>query len=56
MEEWVRRLNTEYGFNLSEDEIKIVTKQAEDTHRLLQPLYEVDLTGVTPAMKLDNKG
>ena len=29
MEDAVRRLNAEYGFNLSEEEIKLVAEQAE---------------------------
>ncbi len=55
MEEAVRRLNAEYGFNLTEEEIKAIAKQAEEANRLFQPLFEVDLTGVMPMMKLDRK-
>jgi Asp-tRNA(Asn)/Glu-tRNA(Gln) amidotransferase C subunit len=51
----VRRLNDEYGFNLSEAEIEQIAKQAEAARRLFQPLYEVDLTGVMPIMKIDKK-
>jgi len=53
--EEVKRLNTEYGFNLSEEEIELIAKQAEAARRLFQPLYEVDLTGVMPIMKVDKK-
>ncbi len=56
MEEAVRRLNAEYGFNLSEEEIRLIAKQAEEANRLFQPLFDVDLTGVMPMMKLDRKG
>lgn len=55
MKEEVRRLNDEYGFNLSEAEIELISKQAEAARRLFQPLYEVDLTGVMPIMKIDKK-
>ncbi len=55
MEELVRKLNVEYGFNLSEDEIKLIARQAEEAKRLFQPLYEVDLTGVMPMMKMDHR-
>ncbi len=55
MREEVKRLNTEYGFNLSEEEIELIAKQAEAARRLFQPLYEVDLTGVMPIMKVDKK-
>ncbi len=55
MEDAVRRLNLEYGFNLSEEEIQRIAKQAEDAERLFQSLFEVDLTGVTPILKLENR-
>ena len=48
MKDAVRRLNREYGFNLSDHEIDLVTKQAEEAALLFQPLFEVDVTGVTP--------
>jgi hypothetical protein len=35
MEEQIRKLNAEYGFNLSEGEIKLIVQQAEETERLL---------------------
>ena len=53
MEEIVRRLNAEYGFNLTEEEIKLIAGQAEEADRLFQKLHEVDLTGVMPLMKVD---
>lgn len=55
MEEMVRRLNVEYGFNLSEEEIKLIAKQAEEAHRLFQHLYEVDLTDVMPILRVDKR-
>ncbi len=55
MREEVKRLDAEYGFNLSEEEIELIAEQAEAAHRLFQPLYEVDLTGVMPIMKVDKK-
>ena len=51
----IRRLNEEYKFNLSEEEIELIAKQAEAANRLFQPLYEVDLTGVMPIMKVDKR-
>ncbi len=53
MKEEVRRLNSEYGFNLSEEEIELIARQAEDARRLFHQLYEVDLTGVVPILKFD---
>ena len=55
MEEQIRKLNAEYGFNLSEDEIKLVVQQAEETERLLRPLNELDLIDVMPILKVEKK-
>ena len=51
----IREIDKEYGFNLSEDEIESIAKQAEETHRLLQDLYKVDVAGVMPIMKIDKQ-
>lgn len=53
MEEHIRKLNAEYGFNLSEDEIKLIARQVEETELLLRPLNEVDLIDVMPILKVD---
>jgi hypothetical protein len=55
MEEQIRKLNTEYGFKLSEDEIKLIAQQAEETECLLRPLNEVDLVDVMPILKVEKK-
>jgi hypothetical protein len=55
MEEQIRKLNVDYGFNLSEDEIKVVAQQAEETDRLLRPLNEIDLIDVMPILKVEKK-
>jgi hypothetical protein len=55
MEEQIRKLNAEYGFNLSEDEIKLIIQQAEATERLLRPLDELDLIDVMPILKVEKK-
>ncbi len=55
MEDAVRRLNAEYGFNLTEEEIRLIAKRVEQANRLFQPLFEVDLTGLAPMLKLDRK-
>ena len=55
MEEQVRRLNAEYGFNLSEDEIKLVARHAEEAEHLFQGLHQIDLTHVMPILKIDNQ-
>jgi len=55
MKDAVKRLNFEYGFNLSEEEIDLVAKQAEEAALLFQPLFEVDVTGITPLTKIDKR-
>jgi Asp-tRNA(Asn)/Glu-tRNA(Gln) amidotransferase C subunit len=55
VKEEVKRLNAEYGFNLSEAEIEQIAEQAEAARRLFQPLYDGDLTGVMPIVNVDKK-
>jgi Asp-tRNA(Asn)/Glu-tRNA(Gln) amidotransferase C subunit len=55
MKDAVRRLNVEYRFNLSDQEIDLVAKQAEEAALLFQPLFEVDVTGITPLTKIDKR-
>jgi Asp-tRNA(Asn)/Glu-tRNA(Gln) amidotransferase C subunit len=53
MKDAVRRLNTEYGLNLSDEEIEAIARQAEAGQRLFQKLFEVNVEGVAPALKID---
>jgi Asp-tRNA(Asn)/Glu-tRNA(Gln) amidotransferase C subunit len=53
MKDAVQRINVEYGLNLTEEEIEIITKQVEAGKQLFQKLYEVDVEGVVPALKID---
>ena len=53
MKDAVQRINVEYGLNLTEEEIEIITKQIEAGQRLFQKLYEVDVEGVVPLLKID---
>ena len=53
MKDVVQRINVEYGLNLTDEEIEIITKQVEAGQRLFQKLYEVDVEGVVPALKID---
>ena len=55
MKDAVRKLNVEYGLNLTDEEINLITKQVEAAQRLFQKLYEVDVKGVVPALKIDPK-
>ena len=54
MKDEVQRLNTEYGLNLTDEEIEIVVRQAEAGQRLFQKLYQVNTEGIVPAMKIDS--
>jgi Asp-tRNA(Asn)/Glu-tRNA(Gln) amidotransferase C subunit len=53
MKDAVQRINVEYGLNLTEEEIEIITQQVEAGQQLFQKLYEVDVEGVVPALKID---
>jgi Asp-tRNA(Asn)/Glu-tRNA(Gln) amidotransferase C subunit len=53
MKDAVKRINVEYGLDLTEEEIEAITKQAEASRKLFQKLYEVDVEGVVPALKID---
>ncbi len=50
MKEKVIRLNDEYGFGLSEEEIEIIAKQAEKANELFKQFDSVDLSGVMPVL------
>ncbi len=55
MKELIRQLDSEYGFKLSEEEVELIAKQWESAHRMFQRLNDVDLTGVSPVMKVDKR-
>jgi Asp-tRNA(Asn)/Glu-tRNA(Gln) amidotransferase C subunit len=55
MKDAVRKLNDEYGFKLTDKEIDIVAQQAEEAALLFRPLFEADVTGITPLTKVDKK-
>ena len=49
----VQRLNAEYRLNLTEEEIEAITQQAQAAQQLFQKLFEVNVEGVAPALKID---
>ena len=53
MKNAVQRLNAEYRLNLTEEEIEAITQQAEAAQQLFQKLFEVNVEGVVPALKID---
>jgi hypothetical protein len=55
MEDQVRRINSDYGFNLSDEEIRTIARRAEEFEKMFRCLYEVDLTDKPPLLKLDKR-
>ena len=55
MEEMIRRLNTEFGFQLTDEEIRRIASQAEEMNHTLKPLFEVDVTKTMPILKLEKR-
>jgi hypothetical protein len=55
MEQQLRKINRDYGFNLSEAEIQTIAGRAEEFERLFRCLYEVDLRETVPLLKLDKR-
>jgi Asp-tRNA(Asn)/Glu-tRNA(Gln) amidotransferase C subunit len=53
MKEAMQRLNVEYGLGLTEDEIDQIAKQAVASEKLFAKLFEVDVEGIAPALKID---
>jgi len=53
MKDAVRKLDIEYGLNLTEEEVDEIAEQAQAAQRLFQKLYEIDVEGVVPALRID---
>ena len=56
MKELLRKLDAEYGFKLTEEEMDRIAKEVKEAEWLFQQINEVDVAGKTPLMKLDVKG
>jgi hypothetical protein len=52
MKELIRRIDAEYGFHLTEDEVARIAKESKDADSLLQEINSVDVSGITPLLKL----
>jgi len=50
MEEQIRRLSADYGWNLSDDEIRRIAAEAMVQERVLERLKQVNLTQTRPIM------
>jgi hypothetical protein len=55
MKDVVRKLNDQYGFKLTDEEIDIVARQAEEAALLFRPLFDVDVNDITPLTKVDKR-
>ena len=55
MRELIKKLDAEYGFNLSESEIELIAQQAERADELLKSLRSLELPEVAPLMKVDRE-
>ena len=53
MQDQIRKLNSEYSLDLTEDEIKLIMRQVEEADHFLEPLREMDLTDVMPILKFE---
>lgn len=51
----IKKLDAEYGFNLSESEIELIAQQAERADELLKSLHSLDLPEVAPLIKIDRE-
>jgi hypothetical protein len=56
MKERLRAIDAEYGFNLTEEEMDRILKEAKEAEALLQQIQRIDLSGKAPFMKLAVKG
>jgi Asp-tRNA(Asn)/Glu-tRNA(Gln) amidotransferase C subunit len=50
MVQQIRRIDAQFGLKLSEEEIHRIAREAEAMEKVLQALYQVDLTQTRPAM------
>ena len=53
MENQLRQFDLEYGFQFTDEEIRLIARQTEKFERLFRCLYDIDLTGVRPFQKVD---
>jgi Asp-tRNA(Asn)/Glu-tRNA(Gln) amidotransferase C subunit len=56
MKELLQKLDAEYGFQLTEQEIDRILSEVRQTEALFQQLNAIDVSGIPPFMRLDVKG
>jgi hypothetical protein len=52
MKELIRSIDAEYGFHLTEGEMDRIAKESKDAESLFQQINSVDVSGITPLLKL----
>jgi Asp-tRNA(Asn)/Glu-tRNA(Gln) amidotransferase C subunit len=55
VEDQLRKIDREYRFNLTEEEIQSLVQRAEEFELLFRCLYDVDLSDTPPLLKLDKR-
>ena len=53
MKELLRKIDAEFGFQLSEDEMERILKEVEQGQALFDQLNAIDISGKTPFVRLD---
>ena len=56
MKELLRKIDAEYGFKLTEEEMSRIENDAKEAEWLFQQINEVNVSGKAPFMKLALKG
>jgi hypothetical protein len=56
MKEIIRKIDAEYGFKLTEEEMEWIAKEAKEAEWLFRQINDIDVRGKTPLMKLALKG
>jgi hypothetical protein len=55
MEDVIRAIIAEYGFELTDEEIQHIALQAAQLSTALKPLFDVDVTKTMPILTLDKR-
>lgn len=55
MKETIKKLDAEYGFGLSDEEVELIARQAERASELFRALHALDLPEVPPSTGAERK-
>lgn len=56
MKELLRKIDAEYGFKLTEEEMDRILREVQEAEPLFQQLNAIDVRAKTPFVRLDVKG